>query len=115
MAGPASRATTKSKRLEGKLVYDYMKVRFTLEALTHIADIRFYIEQRSPQAAIHIAERIFAEADRLGEFPQLGRIGVVPGTYEWTVPRLPYIIVHELDKDSDAVIVVGIFHGSQAR
>jgi toxin ParE1/3/4 len=82
---------------------------------THIAGIRFYIEQRSPQAAIHIAERIFAEADRLGEFPQLGRIGVVPGTYEWTVPRLPYIIVHELDEDGDEVIVVGVFHGSQAR
>ena len=64
-----------------------MKVRFTLEALTHIAGIRFYIEQRSPQAAIHIADRIFAEADRLGELPQLGRIGVVPGTYEWTVTR----------------------------
>ena len=91
-----------------------MKVRFTLEALTHIAGIRFYIEQRSPQAAIHIAERIFAEAHRLGEFPQPGRIGVVPGTYEWTVPRLPYIIVHELD-DSDEVIVVGVFHGAQAR
>jgi len=91
-----------------------MRVRFTLEALTHIAGIRFYIEQRSTQAAIHIAERIFAEADRLGEFPQLGRIGIVPGTYEWTVPRLPYI-VHELDEDSDEVIVVGVFHGAQAR
>jgi plasmid stabilization system protein ParE len=73
---------TKSKRSEGKLVYDHMKVRFTLEALAHIAGIRFYIEQRSPQAAIHIAERVFAEAARLGDFPELGRIGVVPGTYE---------------------------------
>jgi plasmid stabilization system protein ParE len=66
---------TKSKRSEGKPVYDHMKVRFTLEALTHIAGVRFYIEQRSPQAATHIAERIFSEADRLGEFPQLDRIG----------------------------------------
>jgi toxin ParE1/3/4 len=106
---------TKSKRSEEKPVYDHMKVRFTLEALTHIAGIRFYIEHRSPHAAIHIAERIFAEADRLGEFPQLGRIGIVPGTYEWTVPRLPYIIVHEFDEGSDEVIVVGVFHGSQAR
>jgi len=106
---------TKSNRSEADLVYDHMKVRFTLEALTHIAGIRFYIEQRSPQAAIYITERIFAEADRLGEFPQLGRIGIVPGTYEWTVPRLPYIIVHELDEDSDEVIVVGVFHGAQAR
>jgi len=88
---------------------------FTFAGHTHIAGIRFYIEQRSPQAAIHIAERVFAEADRLGEFPQLGRIGVVPGTYEWTVPRLPHIIVHELDEDSDEVIVVGVFHGAQAR
>jgi toxin ParE1/3/4 len=106
---------TKSRRSAGSLVYDHMRVRFTLEALTHIAGIRFYIEQHSTQAAIHIAERIFAEADRLGEFPQLGRIGIVPGTYEWTVPRLPYIIVHELDEDSDEVIVVGVFHGAQAR
>jgi toxin ParE1/3/4 len=106
---------TKSKRSEENLVYGHMKVRFTLEALTLIAGIRFYIEQRSAQAAIYITERIFAEADRLGEFPQLGRIGIVPGTYEWTVPHLPYIIVHELDEDSDEVIVVGVFHGAQAR
>jgi toxin ParE1/3/4 len=106
---------TKSRRFAGSLVYDHMKVRFTLEALTHIGGVRFYIEQRSPRAAVHIAERIFAEADRLGEFPQLGRIGTVPGTYEWTVPRLPYIIVHELDEDRDEVIVVGVFHGAQAR
>jgi hypothetical protein len=31
------------------------------------------------------------------------------------VPRLPYIIVHELDEDGDEVIVVGVFHGAQAR
>ena len=92
-----------------------MTVRFTLEALMHIAGIRFYIEQRSPRAATHIVARIFAEADRLGEFPQLGRVGIVPGTYEWTVPRLPYIIVHELYDDSDEVVVLGVFHGAQAR
>jgi toxin ParE1/3/4 len=55
------------------------------------------------------------EADRLGAFPQLGRVGIVPGTYEWTVPRLPYIIVHELNDDSDEVVVPGVFHGAQAR
>jgi hypothetical protein len=31
------------------------------------------------------------------------------------VPRLPYIVVHEIDDDSDEVIVVGVFHGAQAR
>jgi toxin ParE1/3/4 len=56
-----------------------------------------------------------AEADRLGKFPQLGRVGIVPGTYEWTVPRLPYIIVHEVNEESEEIVVLGVFHGAQNR
>src|SRR5712691_485744 len=89
--------------------YEFMKVRFTLEALSHIAGIHFYIESKSRPAATRIVERIFVEANRLGEFPQLGHVGVVPGTYEWTVPGLPYIIVHEIDADEHEVIVLGVF------
>jgi len=92
-----------------------MKVRFTLEALMHIAGIRFYIEGRSPRAATYIVERIFAESDRLGEFPQMGSVGIVPGSHEWTVPRLPYIIVHEVNEESDEIVVLGVFHGAQDR
>jgi toxin ParE1/3/4 len=92
-----------------------MKVRFTREALTHIAGVQFYIEARSPRAAAHIVGRILAEADRLGKFPQLGRVGIVPGTYEWTVPRLPYIIVHEVNEESEEIVVLGVFHGAQNR
>ena len=90
-----------------------MKVRFTLEALQHIAAIGFYIESRSARAATHIVGRIFAEVDRLGEFPQLGHIGIVPGTHEWTVSGLPYIIVHEVDEAKDEIVVLGVFHGAQ--
>lgn len=72
-------------------------------------------KQASPCAATHIVERIFAEADLLGEFPQLGRIGIAPGTYEWTVPRLPHIIVHQVNDTADEVVVLGVFHGVQAR
>lgn len=92
-----------------------MKVRFTLEALSHIAGIRTYIEARSPHAAHRVVDRIFVEADRLEQFPELGHIGIVPGTYEWTVPGLPYIIVHELDERNDQVIVLAVFHGTQDR
>jgi plasmid stabilization system protein ParE len=56
-----------------------------------------------------------AEADRLGEFPKLGHVGIVPGTYEWTVPALPYVIVHELDAGKDEVIILGVFHGARDR
>jgi toxin ParE1/3/4 len=92
-----------------------MKVRFTLEALNHINAIHFYIEGRSPQAAIHIVKRIYADCERLAEFPQIGHVGMVSGTYEWTVGGLPYIIVHEMDSNSDEIVVLGVFHGAQDR
>jgi plasmid stabilization system protein ParE len=90
-----------------------MKVRFTFEALTHIAGIHYYIKGRSPEAAARIAAHIFTEAERIGEFPQIGHTGAVAGTRELTVPGLPYVIVHELDKDQ--VVILGIFHGAQDR
>jgi toxin ParE1/3/4 len=90
-----------------------MKVRFTLEALNHINAIHFYIEGRSPQAATHIVKRIYADCERLAEFPQIGHVGMVSGTYERTVGGLPYIIVHEMDSNGDEIVVLGVFHGAQ--
>ena len=92
-----------------------MNVRFTLEALDHIANIHLYIAGRSPQAAIRIAARIFAEAERLGEFPQIGHAGAVSGTCEWTVPGLPYVIVHEPVEGKNQVVIIAVFHGAQSR
>jgi toxin ParE1/3/4 len=92
-----------------------MKVRFTIEALTHIAEIHLFIEGRSSVAGAHIVTRIFAAVDRLAEFPNIGHVGAVPGTYEWTIQGLPYIIVHEIDDDKNELIVLGIFHGAQDR
>ena len=66
-------------------------------------------------AASDVVARIFAESDRLSDFPQLGRVGIVPGTYECTVPGLPYVIVHELNDDTDEIVVLGIFHGAHIR
>jgi toxin ParE1/3/4 len=92
-----------------------MNVRFALEALAHIATIHSYVKARSPAAATHVIEGIFADAERLTEFPYLGHVGVVPGTYELTVRGLPYIIVHEIDEEKQELIVLGVFHGAQRR
>jgi len=91
-----------------------MRVRFTREALAHIAGIRSYIAGYSPRAADRVADRIFAETDRLGEFPRLGRSGQVSGTCEWTVPGLPYIIVYQSGR-AEGFVVLGVFHGAQCR
>ena len=92
-----------------------MKLRFTLEALSHIAAIHFYIEAKSSHAATHIRDRIFSDCTRLCEFPQIGHVGVVPRTFEWTVSGLPYILVYEVDVEKSEVLVLAVFHGAQAR
>jgi plasmid stabilization system protein ParE len=92
-----------------------MKVRFTLEALTHITGIHLYIENHSSEAAVRVVERVFAEAARLGRFPNIGHSGAVAETYEWTIPNLPYVIVYEADASQDQLVILGIFHGARNR
>jgi plasmid stabilization system protein ParE len=92
-----------------------MKLRFTPEALQHIAGIQFYIEAHSQQAAKRAAQKIYAAADMLSSFPEIGHIGMVPGTYELVVPKLPYILVHQLDSEKNEIIIIAVFHGAQGR
>ena len=60
-------------------------------------------------------ERILESTEQLDRFPYIGRIGRAPGTYELVVPGLPYIVVYQVNADDDVLIVIGIFHGAQAR
>jgi toxin ParE1/3/4 len=92
-----------------------MRLRFTFEALTHIDAIGFYLAHHSPAAAAHIVGRIFADCERLAEFPNLGHAGSVRGSNEWTVPGLPYIVVYEVNGDHDELIIIAVFHGAQRR
>jgi toxin ParE1/3/4 len=48
-------------------------------------------------------------------FPLMRHVGRVPGTYEWVVPRLPYILVYEVDQAEEQVLVTAVFHGAQDR
>ena len=34
-------------------------------------------------------------------------------SFEWVVPRLPYIVVYEIRAERDEVIVVAVVHGAQ--
>jgi toxin ParE1/3/4 len=92
-----------------------MRVRFTPEALGHISGIQFYIEVHSPDGALRIVRRIWAQTERLGDFPNIGHDGVVGGTREWTVPDLPYLIVYELNQARGELVILGVFHGAQNR
>lgn len=93
-----------------------VRLRFTAEARAHIAAIHGYISDRNPIAATQVVVRIRLAAERLTEFPRMGHAGRVPGTHEWVVRGLPYIIVYQADAtDSDEVLILGVFHAAQDR
>jgi toxin ParE1/3/4 len=92
-----------------------MKVRYRRQAQLDIDNIHEYIEKRNPRAATEVVARIRYAADRLGLWPHTGHVGRSPGTYEWVVVGLPYIIVYEIDEAADEVAIIAVFHGAQDR
>jgi toxin ParE1/3/4 len=92
-----------------------MKVRYRLRARLDIENIHRYIKERNPRAATDVVARIRLAADRLGIWSYMGHEGRAPGTYEWVVVGLPYIIVYEVDEAANEVAIVAVFHGKQNR
>jgi toxin ParE1/3/4 len=93
-----------------------MRLRYTAEAREHIAAIFSYVHDRSPAAATHVAARVRLAAERLTDFPRMGRTGRVPGTHEWVVGGLSSIVVYQIGGlDTDEVLIPGVFHGAQDR
>lgn len=90
-----------------------MKLVFDDRALTDLEGIYHWIAQDSPKAAKAVTERIFASTELLTSFPYMGRAGRDDGTREWVVPRLPYVVVYEVQEDRDTIIVIAVFHGAQ--
>jgi len=92
-----------------------MKVRYRRRALLDIDHIQEYITERNPRAGREVVARVRSAADRLGIWPRAGHLGRAPGTYEWAVVGLPYVIVYEVDDEHEEVAIIAVFHGKQDR
>ena len=71
-----------------------------------------YIHGRNPQGVAALLRKVGAAVSLLGEQPH-GRPGRVAGTYEKSVPGLPYVVAYELDDtspDDPALVVLRIIH-----
>ena len=92
-----------------------MRLVFDRKALADIEDIHQWISRDSPSAAVKIVDRLYDSIERLVEFPYIGRGGGDPGTQEWVVTNLPYVVVYEIRHFSSEVLVLSIFHQAQGR
>jgi toxin ParE1/3/4 len=92
-----------------------MQLVFDDQAITDLENIFAWIAQESPVTARTVIDRLFSSIELLISFPQIGHVGRDPETFEWVLPRLPYIVVYEVDGQGDRVIVTAVFHGAQDR
>jgi toxin ParE1/3/4 len=65
-----------------------------------------YIGRANPGAAAQVGARIKASAQRLVNFPELGRPGRVAGTRELDVPHTPYIIAYQITGGDIEILAV---------
>jgi toxin ParE1/3/4 len=62
-----------------------------------------------------VVDRILDALQLLELFPESGRPGRVEGTRELVVPRRPYIVVYQVDRELEAVRVQSVMHGARDR
>lgn len=87
-----------------------MKVRWTPAAEQDREDIRTHIAVDNPLAAIGMDELLGAAAERLADYPHLGRPGHLPGTRELH-PHRSYRMCYRIVDDT--VWVVAVVHTSR--
>jgi toxin ParE1/3/4 len=86
-------------------------VAWSLLARQDLEALRDYIARDNPSAAMRVAGRIAAAADRLARYPHLGRAGRQEGTRELVVPHTRYVVVYMLIEDR--LEIVRVLHGAQ--
>ncbi|WP_380782052.1 type II toxin-antitoxin system RelE/ParE family toxin [Sphingomonas sp. R86520] len=86
-----------------------MIVNFTPQARDDLFAIRDWIAQKDSRAAERVVVRIVQTAMMFGQFPLLGRAGLVDGTREFSVVGLPYLIVYALASEGK-IDVLTVLH-----
>jgi toxin ParE1/3/4 len=92
-----------------------MELVFDDEAIADLENIYSWIATDSPPAAKKLVQRLFSSAELLISFPFMGHAGREPETFEWVVPRLPYIVIDEVDRVRELITITAVLHGAQDR
>ncbi|MHB8761761.1 MAG: type II toxin-antitoxin system RelE/ParE family toxin [Coriobacteriia bacterium] len=79
-----------------------MRIIWSDRALERVEEIAAYIEQDNPAAAARWVEELFAEVDKAGDFPEMGKPGrdvITPGIRELVVGD--FRVFYEIGVDVD--------------
>jgi toxin ParE1/3/4 len=92
-----------------------MKVIVREAAYRDLDEIHAWNAQERPTAADRVIDRIVRSTALLGHFPFIGRAGKLPGTREWVVAGLPYVVVYAVDEAADELTIIAVFHTARNR
>lgn len=84
------------------------RILWTFPAVEHLKEIRAFISKDSPAAASRVVKAIREQVKPLAQHPQMGRLGILDGTRELVVSRLPYLVVYQ--EQADTVTVLAVVH-----
>jgi toxin ParE1/3/4 len=90
-----------------------VSVRYTRDALSDIDQILSYLNERSPAAAVSVADAIGTVVARLEHFPESAPETEIPGLRAALTQRYPYIVFYRL-RGSD-IEVVYVRHAARRR
>lgn len=88
-----------------------MRVRWLRKALLNLDQEANYIAQDNPKAATEFVYQLRDSALMLGDQPNLGRPGRIPGTRELVISNFPYILPYRVRNDT--VEILRVFHTSR--
>ena len=88
-----------------------MNVVWLPRALRRLEQAHQYIAQDKPVAAIQTVRRVQQGAERLREFPEMGRVGTVAGTRGLVIPGTDFILHYRIC--GDRVEILTIMHGAR--
>jgi toxin ParE1/3/4 len=94
-----------------------MRARVTDDAAADLRQIKAFISEDDAIAADRVIDRIRKTAALLAILPRTGHDGIVPGTFEKVVPRVPYVIVFRVDinEGSRELVLLRGYHTAQDR
>ncbi len=88
-----------------------MIVRYTRQAIADLDEVREFIAQERPAAAVAIGQRIRQAISGLSQFPDRGRPGRVAGTRELVVTGSPFIVAYRVG--GGHIDVLAILHAAR--
>ena len=94
-----------------------MKVRVTDDATEDLRHIKFFISARDAAAAASVIDRVRRTVVLLSTLPRLGHAGIVNGTFEINIPRVPFLVVYRVDVGdrSEELVILRVYHAAQDR